>query len=66
MMETSADVRTVVEKAEETSVEVRTAVGKAEGRLRRLVWAAAASVVVVVVEVEGRPKKVVVWGEVGE
>ena len=31
MMETSADVRTVVEKAEETSVEVRTAVGKAEG-----------------------------------
>ena len=65
MMETSADVRTVVEKAEEMSVEVRTAVGKAEGRLRRLVWAAAASVVVVV-EVEGRPKKVVVWGEVGE
>ena len=66
MMETSADVRTVVEKAEEMSVEVRTAVGKAEGRLRRLVWAAAASVVVVVVEVEGRPKKVVVWLEVGE
>ena len=31
MMETSADVRTVVEKAEETSVEVRTAVEKAEG-----------------------------------
>ena len=31
-----------------------------------LVWAAVVSVVVVAVEVEGRPEKVVVWVEVGE
>ena len=31
-----------------------------------MVWAAVASVVVVAVEVEGRPEKVVVWVEVGE